>query len=120
MGDETVIQDGLGHAVGWSLGVFYADDGILGSRYPECLKGALNILIGLFWRIRLADNVEKLNTMTFQLGKNILAMSEEEFGWSSTGKGATYWEWLERKTTCQDCGLEMAAGSMKANSQQLH
>ena len=29
--DKAVIHDVLGHAVGWSMGVFYVDDGIIGS-----------------------------------------------------------------------------------------
>ena len=35
--DDTVIHDGMVHAVGWSMGVFYGDDGPIGLRYPEWL-----------------------------------------------------------------------------------
>ena len=35
--DDTVIHDGMVHAVGWSMGVFYRDDGPIGLRYPEWL-----------------------------------------------------------------------------------
>ena len=48
--DEAVIQDRLGHAVDWILGVFYADDGTLGSWDLEWIQGALNVIIRLFWR----------------------------------------------------------------------
>ena len=61
--DGSVTQDGLGHAVAWSLGVFYMDGVLLISRDPECLKGKLNILIGLFYQIGLVSNIAKLKTM---------------------------------------------------------
>ena len=47
--DEAVIQEGLGHAVGQKLRVFYVYDGILGSRDPEWIQGSLNVLVRLFW-----------------------------------------------------------------------
>ena len=68
MADYVVIHGGLGHAVGQSFGVLYADNGILGLRYPEWLQGYLNVLIGLFRRIGLMANVAKSKRMTFQKG----------------------------------------------------
>ena len=62
--DEKFIQDRLGHAVVF----FYAYDRILGSPDPEWLQGAQNVLIGLFWRIRLAENIAKSKTMTCHTG----------------------------------------------------
>ena len=77
--DEEVIQNGLGHAVGWILGVFYEYDSLLGSREPEWTQGALKILIGMFWQIRLAANVAKLKTTMCQMGAIGPGMSEEVF-----------------------------------------
>ena len=94
---KAVIQNGLGHAVGQILGVFYADDGLLVSRYPEWLQGALNGLIRMFCQIGLVANISKSKTMACHLGEIILGISEEVFGRRSTGKGETYWEWLRRK-----------------------
>ena len=62
-------------AVVRSLGVFYADDGIIRSWYPEWLQGALSVLIGLFSRVRLMVNVAKSNNMTFQLWEINTGMS---------------------------------------------
>ena len=47
-------------SVGSSLGEFYADDGLIGSRDPECLQGVINTLIVLFPRVVLMFNVEKI------------------------------------------------------------
>ena len=46
--DDTFIQDGFGHAVGWSLWVSYADDYILGSRKTACFQGPLMSLLYCF------------------------------------------------------------------------
>ena len=41
------------------LGVFYAEDVLLGLQDSEWLQGYLNILIGMFYRIGLMENVSK-------------------------------------------------------------
>ena len=46
--DESSIHDGLRMAVGRIMGMFNANDGIIGLRYPEWLQRTINILIGLF------------------------------------------------------------------------
>ena len=38
VGDQRVAHDGVVEAVGWCLGVFYADYGMVGSRDAEWLK----------------------------------------------------------------------------------
>ena len=77
--DIELVCDGMGCMVGHSLGILYADDGPLGSQDPEWLQGSLNVLIGLLWRIILADNVAKSKTVTFQTGTIISGMSQELF-----------------------------------------
>ena len=87
--DDAVIHDRLGHAVGKMLGVFWAENGIIGSRDPEWLQGALNVLIGLIHQIGLMENFAKSQMMMCQLGEIRLGMSEEVVGWKSTGKRYT-------------------------------
>ena len=100
--------------------VFYADDGILGLQYPECLQGALNVLIGLFRRIGLAANVSNLKTMNFQLGEILLGMSVDEFPRRSTGEGDNYLERLRRRMLCPDCGVEMMEIYLKYHRRKLY
>ena len=59
------------------LGFFYANDGMVGSRYSEWMQHSMNVLVGLFWRYGLASNVTKSCMMTFQTGELRLGMSEE-------------------------------------------
>ena len=46
--------------------VFYAEDGLLGSRDTEWILEALNVFIGLFCWILAMSNVAKSKTMTCQ------------------------------------------------------
>ena len=79
--DVAVIHDGLGHAVGRSLKVFYADNGFIGLWDLEWLQGVLNVMIGPFLRIGLMESVAKSKKMTCHPGAIWLGMSEEEVGW---------------------------------------
>ena len=82
--DGEVTQDGLGQAVGQIMGVFYADDEILGSQDLACLQGDLNFLIGLFRWIGMAANVAKLKNINLHPGEIISGMLEEVFVRKST------------------------------------
>ena len=90
--DEQVTHEELGMVAGRCMGVFNADDGMLGSRYPEWLQGAINVLIRLFRRVRLMVNVAKSKNMTCQPGAIHMGISEEAFSRKSQGEGGTYRE----------------------------
>ena len=66
--DQRVAHDGMGEAVGRCLEIFYADDGMVGSREAEWLQNLMNVLVGLFRRNDLAANVTKYCMMTCQSG----------------------------------------------------
>ena len=87
--DDAFIQDRLGHAVGWRLGVFYENYVTLGLLDPGCIQGGLNVLIGLFLWIGVMTNITKSKIMTCQPGTIRSGMLEEAFGWKSTRKGDT-------------------------------
>ena len=61
------------------MGVFYADNGIIGSREPEWIQGAINVLIGILKRFGQMTNVAKSRTMTCHLGVIYAGVSEEAF-----------------------------------------
>ena len=63
---QRVYQYGLVETVGRCVGVFCADDGMVGSRDSYWLQHAMNALVGLFRRYGMAANVAKSRTMTYQ------------------------------------------------------
>ena len=75
--DQQVDQDGLVETVGRCVGVFYADDGMVGLRDPNWLQHPMNFLFGLFRRFILAANATKSRTMTCQPGTLRTGISEE-------------------------------------------
>ena len=51
--EESATHEVLGTAVGHCMGVLFLDNGIIGSRDPEYIQGSINVLIGIFIRVRL-------------------------------------------------------------------
>ena len=118
--DEQVTHEELGMVAGRCMGVFNADDGMLGSRYPEWLQGAINVLIRLFRRVLLMENIAKYKTTTCQTGEIFTGMSEEEFGWRSTGEGVKHRECLRLRIPCTYCGVELTEESMTDHHRLLY
>ena len=117
--DDVVIHDGMGHVVGRRMGVFYTDDGLIGSQDPECLQGALNVLISLLRWIGLMANVAKSKTMTCQTGTILLVMPEEDVLQRSTARGATYQDMLRKQLLRPDYGAKLMVGSMTNQCRRL-
>ena len=83
-------HDGLGDTVGRRLGVFYANNGMVGSSDSDWLQHAMNVLVVLFRRYGLADNVSKSQTMTYQPGALRTGMSEDAIPLKYMGVGDLY------------------------------
>ena len=83
-------HEGLRETVGRFLGFFYADYGVVGSRDLEWLKHAMNVLVGIFIRYGLANNVAKSRTMTCQPGALQSGMSEETMALKFAGVVDSY------------------------------
>ena len=62
--DQRVVHDGLGETVGWCLGVFYANDLMMGSRDADWLQHLMNGQVSLFQWYGLEANVAKSRTIT--------------------------------------------------------
>ena len=72
---DSSIHDRLGMVVGRCMGVFDADDGIIGSREPEWIQGAMNVLIIISRSVSLMAYVESSNTATYYTGEIHTCMS---------------------------------------------
>ena len=66
--DQNLDYDGLGETVVRCLGIFYANDCMVGSGKPYWMQHAMNILVGVLRRYGLTANVAKSCTMTCQPG----------------------------------------------------
>ena len=45
---KRMAHDRMREAIGRCMGLFYAGDVMVGSRYPEWLQHSMNVLLGLF------------------------------------------------------------------------
>ena len=88
MEGKLVVYKVMGLAVGWCLGLFYANNSMVRSWDPKWLQGFLNMLIGIFQRYVLVTNVSKSKAVTFHPGEIQSSMSEEVVGQQCTGRGA--------------------------------
>ena len=100
--------------------LLYVENGVVGSRYPECIQGTLNVIIGLFLQHGLVTNDAKSKSITCQLGTLQAKMSEEAMRRQCTGRGATYQDRLRRRILCQDCVVEFTSGSSTAHIKHIH
>ena len=74
--DQQVALNGVGENVHQCLIFFYANNGMVGSRYSEWLQHSTNFLIGLFRGYGLEANVTKYCMMTCQHGALSSGMSD--------------------------------------------
>ena len=100
--DQRVDNDGLGDTAGRCLGVFYADDGMVGSRYPDWMKHSMNILICLFQTYGLPANISKSGTMLCQPGIQRLGVSEGAKSLKCTRVEDSYRVRLRRRIPCPE------------------
>ena len=75
--DNRVAHGGMGEAAGRCLGVFCADDRIVGSRGSNWLQHLMNVFIRRFRWYGLAASTNKSHTVTCLPGALMSGMSEE-------------------------------------------
>ena len=107
---QRVAHGGLGETVGQCVRVFYAKDGMVGSRDSDWLQHTINALVVLFRGYGLVANVAKSFTITCHPGSLWEGVSEEVMALKCTGVGNLYEVRLQRRIICLECGLELAAG----------
>ena len=83
-------HDGIGKALGHKMGVFYADDVMIGSGDPIWIQGYINVLIDLFRIIVPEANIAKSKKMICQPGSIQSGMLVEAFTRRITGEGTNY------------------------------
>ncbi len=82
---------------------FFVDDGLVGSRDPIWLQGALDVLVTLFESIGLRTNPDKTKVMTCM----------QQYGpVNPTAKC--------RRVECDICGVSLAAGSLRSHLETKH
>ena len=118
--DQRFAHNGMGENVRCFLGLFYDNDGMVGSRDSEWLQNLMNVLFGLFQRYGLTANVTKSCTITCQPGSLRLGMLEDSRALKWTGVGDYYRARLRKRIPCPECRVELTAWSMTAHYRHMH
>ncbi len=97
---------------------FFVDDGLVGSRDPIWLQGALNVLVKLFESIGLRTNPDKTKVMTCIPGNIRVALTEEAYDMQQYGpvNPTAKCHWVE----CDICDVSLAAGSLRSHLEMKH
>jgi hypothetical protein len=118
LGDE-VARDGVGEAVQLFIALFYVDNGRIGSRDPEQVQRAFDILIDLFERVGLFTNVGNMKAMICIPGRIRTKLSEEVYERSRFGF-CTAEAWERRRVECDICGANLSASSLSNHLETQH
>ena len=89
---EDTGQEYFGRAVQNLAAVFYADDGLPTCPQPDRLQEALEVMMGMFYKVGLRTNVDKTVGIVCQPCRNAGIQLEEAYTRHMTGKGLTYLE----------------------------
>ena len=93
----------------------YADNGMVASSYSTWLQGAFNALVGLFDRVGLQTNVGKTVSMVChpcQVAGNI---TQTAYRRRLTGEERSYRDGQWDRVECEECGEQLAVGSMSSH-----
>lgn len=119
--DNGVAFQGMGLTVAEKLVLFYADDGLIGAHDPVWLQHALDALVGLFRQVGLQTNTEKTKVLTCVPGAIHSSLSTEAYNsCRMTGEGDSYCTRQCHKVNCPECGMELAAGSLRQHLRSQH
>ena len=102
------------------MGVFYANNGMFDSRDSEWIQHVMDVLVVLFRRYGLAENVTQSRKITCQPGALRAGMSEEVMALKCTGVGDSYRVIIQRRIPFPECGFEINTGSMMAHRRRMH
>ena len=100
------------------LAVFYADDGLIVARGPAVLQRAFDSRCAHFDRVGLQTNTTKTKAMVFLPGRIRTCLTDGAY---KAQMGDLYREERRgQKVSCQECGQQMAVGSLRSHLETQH
>ena len=100
------------------LAVFYADNGLIVTRDPAVLQRAFDSLCAHFDRVGLKTNTTKTEAMVFLPGRIRTCLTAESY--EGRMRDLFREERRGRKVSCQECGQQMAVGSLRSHLETQH
>lgn len=120
VGNNQIVQTGLGQEARNKLSMFYADDGYISARDEAWLQEAATILTGLFRRVGLAANPVKTEAMICFPNSLPMHMSSAAYARRLTGMGPNYRERQRQRVICPECNKDFSSSSLAHHRRSQH
>jgi hypothetical protein len=116
---STLEPDEIDCLIATFFAIFYVDDAYLASRDLDFLQRALDVIIGLFARVGLETNAQKMQAMICTPGRIRIQLPEDSYarmhgGMTSAG------EWESRLVVCRQCNASAKASSLRRHLAEQH
>ena len=93
---------------------------MVASLYPAWFQGAFNVLVGLFDRVGLQTNFGKTVGMVCHPCQAAVNITQAVYRRRLTGEGDSYRERQRDWVECEECGEQLAVGSMSSHMMTRH
>ena len=93
---------------------------MVASSDPAWIQGAFNALVCLFDRVGLQTNVWKIVGMVCHPCQAAVNITQTEYRRNLTGEGRSYRERQQDWVECEECGEQLAVGSMSSHLMTRH
>ena len=90
------------------MAIFYDDEGILALPRPDRLRVALDVLMGLFGRVGIQTNFNKMARMVCQTFHIADEHSEATYAKIITGAGTSFQEHQQERVSCPEREADLA------------
>ena len=117
---EGAGWEGLGTSIQALLVIFYADNRLVSSPESARLQGAFDTLTGIFNCVGLQNNKVKTVKSACWPCHTPHTWPTETYTQQVKGRGLLYREKIQQRVHCPECGVNLAAGSLKAHFQRQH
>jgi hypothetical protein len=116
---SALEPDEIDHLMATFFAIFYVDDAYLASHDPEFLQRALDVIVGLFSRVGLETNAQKMQTMICTPGRICIQLPEDSYA-RLHGGATSAGEWDSRMVVCCQCDALMTANSLRRHLAEQH
>ncbi len=99
--------------------IFYVDDAYLASCNPNFFQRALDVIVGLFARVGLETNAQKMQTMICTPGRIRIQLPEDSYARMHGGMTLAG-EWDSWMVVCCQCNALVKASSLCRHLAELH
>jgi hypothetical protein len=117
--ENALEPDEIDQLMATFFAIFYVDEAYLASRDPDFLQRALDVIVGLFDRVGLETNIQKMQAMICTPGRICTQLPEDSYAWMHGGMTLAG-EWESWMVVCCQCDTLVQASSLRRHLAEQH